>query len=112
MRTASGFKHLADEYVTAGMQRFVDGKYSKGVLCGGMVGYVMDNDLDTAFRRVRAEIKIRRRGLRIATRHADSTPSAALPAWRHSADTRHRRNDGSILLHHILLGVARGAGRG
>lgn len=106
------FADLAKEYVTQGMQRFVDELYSKGLPCGGMVGYVMDNDLDTAFRRVRAEIKIRRRVLRIATRHADSTPSAALPAWRHSADTRHRRNDGTILLHHILLGVAREAGRG
>lgn len=106
VRTASGFKHLADEYVTEGMQRFVAGEYSKGVPCGGMVGYVMDNALDTAFRRVRAEIKDRRRALRISTRHADKTPSTALPAWPHSADTRHRRSDGEFLLHHALLGVA------
>ena len=106
VRTESGFKHLADKYVTDGMQRFVNGEYSKGVPCGGMVGYVMDNDLDTAFRRVRAEIKTRRRALRIFTRDADAIPSTALPAWPHSADTRHRRSDGGFLLHHALLGIA------
>lgn len=107
VRTQSGFKHLADEYVIEGMQRFVDGEYSKGVPCGGMVGYVMDNDLDVAFRRVRAEIKDRRRSLRIVTRHADKAPSNALPAWRHSVDSWHRRNAADFLLHHLLLGVAR-----
>lgn len=106
VRTESGFKHLADKYVTDGMQRFVNGEYSKGVPCGGMVGYVMDNDLDTAFRRVRAEIKTRRRVLRISTRQADAIPSTALPGWPHSADTRHRGRHGEILLHHALLGVA------
>lgn len=99
------FDDLADKYVTQGIQRFVDELYSKGLPCGGMIGYVMDNDLDTAFRRVREEIKNRRDPLRIFTRHADKTPSAALPAWPHSADTRHRRSDGEFLLHHALLGV-------
>ena len=106
VQTASGSKRLANKYVTDGMQRFVDGEYSKGVPCGGMIGYVMDNDLDTAFRRVREEIKSRRDILRIFTMHADKTPSAALPAWPHSADTRHLRSDGKFLLHHALLGVA------
>lgn len=106
VRNRSGSRHLAAEYVTEGMQRFVDGEYSKGVPCGGMIGYVMDNDLDAAFRRVRSEIKTRRRALRVSTRHADKAPSAALPAWQHSTDTWHRRSDGEFLLHHALLGVA------
>jgi hypothetical protein len=106
VRTKSGFKHLADEYVTEGIQRFVDGEYSKGVPCGGMVGYVMDNDLNAAFRRVRAEIKDRRRELRISTPHADKAPSTALHDWTHSTDTWHRRSDGAFLLHHMLVGVA------
>jgi len=106
VRTASAFRHLADKYVTDGMQRFVDGEYSKGVPCGGMVGYVMDNRVDTAFHRVRGEIKARRRKLRISTRHSHKTPSVSLPNWRHSLDTWHRRTDGIFLLHHMLLGVA------
>lgn len=106
VRIKSGFKHLADKYVTEGIQRFVDGEYSKGVPCGGMVGYVMDNDLDAAFRRVRAEMVARRRPLRISTPHTDTVPSSALPAYPHSADTSHRRSDGDFLLHHVLVGLA------
>lgn len=74
VRTESGFKHLADQYVTEGMQRFVNGEYSKGAPCGGMIGYVMDNDLETAFRRVRAEIKNRHRDLQIPNRQSDKAP--------------------------------------
>ena len=47
--TASGFRHLADKYVDEGLQRFVDGKYSAGLPCGGMLGYVMDNRASEAF---------------------------------------------------------------
>ncbi len=35
-------KSLADEYVKEGMQRFVDGRYSRSVRHGGMLGYVLD----------------------------------------------------------------------
>ncbi|MEO8498324.1 MAG: hypothetical protein ABI614_24950 [Planctomycetota bacterium] len=105
VRTSSGFKHLADKYVTQGMKRFVNSEYSKGLPCGGMVGYVMDHDLDAAFGRVRSEIAKRQRMLRISTPHPDSVPSVALPAWSHSADTAHRRSDGEFLLHHLLVGV-------
>jgi hypothetical protein len=105
VRTSSGFKHLADEYVTEGMQRFVDGIYSKGVQFGGMVGYVMDNNIDAAFNRVRNEIETRRCTLRISTQHASTVPSSALAAWPHSADTAHHRSDGGFLIHHLLVGV-------
>jgi hypothetical protein len=40
--TKSHFTHLANKYVEEGIQRFVDGRYSAGLPCGGMVGYVMD----------------------------------------------------------------------
>ena len=100
------FHHLADHYVTQGMQRFVDELYSKGLPCGGMVGYVMDGDLDGAFRRVRTEIQASRDTLRITSRNLLYAPSVALRGWTHSADTRHLRNDSEFLLHHALLGVA------
>lgn len=109
VRTDSGFRHLAAEYVTEGMQRFVDGAYSKGVPCGGMVGYVMDDDLDTAVERVRREIESRCRPLQMTRRHAHRSPSLALPLWPHSGDTFHRRDGVTFLLHHMLVGVARRA---
>jgi hypothetical protein len=97
------FCPLAREYVTQGIKRFVSELYSKGLPCGGMVGYVMDNDLDDAFRRIREEIRKSRKSLLISTQPSDSTPSAALPDWKHSVDTRHHRSDGEFLLHHALF---------
>jgi hypothetical protein len=43
---------LAHEYVTKGMQRFVDRKYSRHVHHGGMLGYVLDGEMDRAMANV------------------------------------------------------------
>lgn len=101
-----GVSHLADKYVEDGMQRFVDGQYSSALPCGGMVGYVMDNNVSDAFEAVQAAIKTNRKKLRIPTKGIVS-PSAALPRHKWSADTQHKRSGGAIKLHHALLGVAK-----
>lgn len=102
------FEHLADDYVEDGMQRFVDGRYSHGLPCGGMVAYVLDNQVATAFARIRSEIAARRVKLKLKGKspHLLCTPSIALPTWQHSADTTHSRIDGEFILHHLLIGVA------
>lgn len=105
--TDSGFKHLADKYVKDGMQRFVDGKYSNGLPCGGMLGYVMDNRLDDAFARVQAEIKTRSSNLKTAGIKFFKIPSSTLPSHPWSADTFHKRADGELCIHHLLVGVPR-----
>ncbi|MBM4043928.1 MAG: hypothetical protein FJ279_02335 [Planctomycetes bacterium] len=107
--TGSGFKHQADKYVTEGLQRFVDGKYSAGLPCGGMLGYVMDNRLDDAFARVRSEIKARRAELRMTRRDAFRAPSSVLQSHPRSADTVHARGDGELTIHHLLVGISHSA---
>jgi len=57
VRTASGFRHLADEYVDEGLMRFVEGRYGAGQPVGGMIGYVMDNDIEAAFARICGELE-------------------------------------------------------
>lgn len=101
------FEHLADDYVEDGMQRFVDERYSRGLPCGGMIAYVLDNRVGAAFARIRVEIAARRVPLAMKARPLLITPSTALPACQHSADTTHRRSDGPFVLHHLLLGVTR-----
>jgi hypothetical protein len=101
----SGVRHLADKYAEEGVQRFVDGRYSQGLPCGGMVGYVMDNQTALAFASIQSEIASRRESLKLSARHGIHTPSAALPHYGWSADTRHDRTDGEFLVHHVLLGV-------
>ena len=101
----SGFKHLADAYVEEGMQRFIDGQYSCGLPCGGMVGYVMDNQVETAFAKVQSEIAGRLEKLCVPTGKALKKPSSTLPDYEFSADTVHVLSDGEFALHHLLLGV-------
>ena len=105
--TQSGFKHLADKYAADGIRRFVDGQYSAGLPCGGMVGYVMDNNLNEAFASLRNEIWSKRRALKISSNDPFRGPLATLPAHEWSADTFHNRADGEFALHHALLGVTR-----
>jgi hypothetical protein len=58
-------KSLADEYVKEGMQRFVDGKYSRRVLHGGMIGYVLDGDIPRAMKNVLNNIRTHHASLRM-----------------------------------------------
>jgi hypothetical protein len=102
----TGVIHLADKYVEDGMQRFVDGQYSSELPCGGMVGYVMDNNISDAFEAVQTAIKTNRRKLKIPSKGIVN-PSAALPKYKWSVDTQHSRTGGAIKLHHALLGVAK-----
>jgi len=103
--TESGLRHLADKYAEEGIQRFVDGLYSAGLPCGGMVGYVMDNQTSQAFTSVQSEITSKRSSLKLPARNGLRTPSAVLPQYEWSADTLHNRTDGKFLVHHVLLGV-------
>ena len=50
-------KSLVDEYVKEGMQRFVDGTYSRHVQHGGMLGYVLDGDVARAMKNVLKNIQ-------------------------------------------------------
>ena len=102
--TATGISALADKYVEDGIQRFVDGRYSSGLPCGGMVGYVMDNEVSKAFSAVQTAIKTRRKMVKLKPRSLRS-PSAVLPDYGWSADTVHNAKEGGFTVHHALLGV-------
>lgn len=95
-------KSLADEYVKEGMQRFVDGKYSRHVRHGGMLGYVLDGDIDRAIANVSNCIRLHRAGLRIDG-PADLLRSRIRPDDPHARETRHRRPNEAIAfcLHHV-----------
>lgn len=104
--TASRFNDLAGKYVDDGIMRFVNGQYSSGLPCGGMIGYVMDNNLTEAFASVRSEIESKRGVLRISSKEAFCFPSAALPKHEWSGDTLHSLRSGDFVLHHALVSVS------
>lgn len=106
VETKSGISQLADKYVDEGIQRFVDGRYSSGLPCGGMVGYVMDNEMSKALESVQTAIKSRRKKVKLRPR-TFRTPSSILPKYKWSADTQHLCASGNIALHHALLGIVK-----
>ena len=105
VNTASGFKSLANKYVDEGVIRFAEGKYSSGLPCGGMIGYVMDDRMDQALQSVLREIEKKKWRSRLRLRAKAKTPSGAIQSHRWSIDTEHRRSDGRFTMHHLLLGV-------
>ena len=59
----SGFDTLAGKYVTEGMYRYFDGRYARDLDKGGMLGYVMDGNIDAAINDVKKAIEKRRLNL-------------------------------------------------
>lgn len=57
------FKSLAGDYVEKGMYRYFNGQYAYDLDQGGMLGYVMDGNIDVAVNDVEAAIEKRRSSL-------------------------------------------------
>ena len=88
---------LAREYVREGMMRFVTGKYSPELPIGGMIGYVMDGNVEAASRSVIEQIVSGSNELRCTE---DSVIFLARPDH---FSTVHARNPITIELRHQLL---------
>jgi len=86
----------------AGMTRFVNGKYSAGHPCGGMIGYVMDGNVLSAVAAITGRITKRRGTLRM-TPGADYSPSQLMPKQKQNGETKHHRSDGEFIIYHLML---------
>jgi hypothetical protein len=53
----SGCASLARKYVVEGMWRFVTSKYAAGLTQGGMIGFVMDGNVNDALAKVDVEVR-------------------------------------------------------
>ena len=97
-------RSLAGEYVTEGMQRFVDRKYSRQVCHGGMLGYVLDGDIDRAMSKV-ADAIHRHHGNLGMEPPGEMRASAVRPDDTHAKETRHLRRNGEMLfrIHHLFV---------
>lgn len=107
VRTKSGLKSYADKYVSKGVLKFVVSQYAANHPCGGMLGYVMDGQLDEAFEAIQREVESPKYDLRMQTEKSACPPSSVLPHYPHSMDTFHIRTDGEFTLHHLLVGLTR-----
>jgi hypothetical protein len=95
---------LAGKYVEEGMARFVTGQYAQGLDKGGMVGYVMDGQLDDAILAVKDAVESRRKLLKMAKK-ATLDESSLRPNDKQVKETEHRQAKRPFLIHHIFLPV-------
>jgi hypothetical protein len=103
---ANGTKRAyAAEYVTFGVVRFVNGQYALAVRHGGMLGYVLDGDIDGAIDNVESNLRSHCDALGMKPPGAFE-PSAILPGDRRARETHHRRQNDSapFSIHHLFMG--------
>jgi len=102
VRQPSGFTSLAGEYVAEGMVRYVSGQYAGGQDVGGMLGYVMDGQVDLAISDVRTAIERRRNDLRMGQNETlRSSSSVDSP---HVKESWHKcGRQGQFVLHHVFV---------
>jgi hypothetical protein len=100
-RTRGGYS----EYVGVdGMMCFITGKYSKAAPAGGMLGYVMDGDLERAARGISEAIRDRSVDLKLVSGgEYRFSPLMALRKW--NGETHHRRRTELLTIYHLLLSV-------
>jgi hypothetical protein len=95
---------LAGEYVEQGMDRFVTGKYAGGLDKGGMLGYVMDGQIDDAIAAVTKAIEARRTQLKM-DKAATLSPSSLRPGKNQVKETHHHQKDKPFTIHHVFVPV-------
>lgn len=101
-------KSNASEYVgKGGMMCFITGKYSRGLPCGAMLGYVMDADVSRAHAAVCKAVKKKCVALRL-TENGEARLSAMLRQSK-PGETKHTLPDGLFTIYHLLLPVCRKA---
>ena len=106
-RVKGVMKSLAHEYVKEGMQRFVEGKYSRQIHHGGMLGYVLDGDVARSMRNVLDNIRSRHAALGMDA-PGDWEGSPFRPADSHARQSSHRRSHTAVrfrLHHQFVSGV-------
>ena len=99
---------LASEYVTEGMQRFVDRKYSPHVRHGGMLGYVLDGDIARAIKNVANCVRLHEAKLGMDT-PGELRPSTIRPQDDNAKESHHRRDRETAVfrLHHLFVAGGR-----
>lgn len=91
------------EYVgTGGMGCFISGQYDGGGDCGGMLGYVMDNDIPFAVNAINKSLAKNACALELKKPH-QLLPCKIYPKNSNCAQTEHKVKRGLLTIYHILL---------
>lgn len=99
---SSGFNTLAGKYVTEGMYRYLRGQYARDLDKGGMLGYVMDGNIDVAIDDVKAAIEKRR--LNLYMQDQETLRASSCIASKQVKETLHTYGPaGRFTIYHVFL---------
>ena len=99
----TGLDTLASKYVSKGVMRFINEQYASEMVAGGMIGYVMNNDLDGAIKAVHNSIKNQSKNL-MTKSLAGLTDSSFWPTDKQIKESYHYlRNNRRFVIHHVFL---------
>lgn len=85
-----------------GMGCFLTGQYDGGSNCGGMIAYVMDDDIDAAKKSVDVSLTKRAKALRLQL-PGKREVSEIMPDEKRVTQTKHAMNADTFLIYHIFL---------
>jgi len=98
----SGFGTLAGKYVTEGMYRYFNGQYALNLDKGGMLGYVMDGNIDLAVNDVKAAIEKRR--LNLYMNENETLKASSYITSKQVKETLHKYGPNEkFIIYHIFL---------
>jgi hypothetical protein len=102
----SGWKSLVSDYVTGhqGMMCFIEERYARGLERGGMLGYVFDDDIESARSSVAASIGSNHGQLQCA-RTPGFGPSSVLKNDFGVSESSHSISSRSFKIYHVFLPV-------
>jgi len=101
----SRIRNNTSEYVsTDGMMCFITGKYSKGLVSGGMIGYVMDSDVRAAIKSVKQAID-RTCTILCLVRGTSLSSCSIIPNKKTIKETIHELPNRKFSIYHIFLSV-------
>jgi hypothetical protein len=97
-------KSLATEYIEEGMMRFVTSQYASALRHGGMLGYVMNGDIDGAMATVKRSVSSRTNRLKMTPRQS-LCRSMLIPDNPHVRETFHKLGSRVFRLQHLFLSL-------
>jgi hypothetical protein len=98
----SGFDTLAGKYVTEGMYRYFNGQYARNLDKGGMLGYVMDGNIDFAVNDVKAATEKRR--LNLYMQENETLKASTRTTSKQVKETLHKYGPIKIFtIYHVFL---------
>jgi hypothetical protein len=98
----SGFDTLAGKYITEGMFRYFKGQYARDLDKGGMLGYVMDGNVDVAADDVKAAIEKRR--LDLYMQESETLKASSCITSKQVKETHHKYGPaGRFTIYHVFL---------